>query len=163
MKSPGFHRYRWTVLRWWESGDGFIPSPTLPGRMNGRALPLALASAVTTFLLAGAVTLLVLGDLYGESPGVGILGVAVGAVAAIAAAVAVGLAADRLLGRSAAALVAYGTFGVAFLVVAGARYVNVPGADAVTFPVHVAVSLVVALLAAALAGRERPSNGTADG
>ncbi len=131
--------------------------------MNGRTLSLGLASAVTTFLVAGAVTITLLGDLYGESPGVGIIGVAVGVIAAIAAGAAVSLAADRLSGRFETALVAYGTFGVAFLAVAGVRYVNVPGADAVfTFPVHVAVSLVVALLAAALAGRGRPSNGTAD-
>ncbi|WP_254537584.1 permease [Halomarina litorea] len=129
--------------------------------MNLRTVTLGLASAVTTFLLVGAILLEVLGGLYGESPGVGILGVSVGFAAGLGAGVVVAATADRLSGVTAAALIAYGAFGVAFLAVAGLRYVNVPGADEVfTLPVHLAVSLVVALVAAALAERTQAADGT---
>lgn len=103
-----------------------------------------------------ALTLVVLSGQYGESPGVGILGVFAGFLAAVVAAVAVWAFADRLSGVAAATLVAYGTFGVAFLGIAGLRYVNVPGADDLfTFPVHLGASLLVAVVVTILAGRER--------
>ena len=118
--------------------------------MNLRNLSLGVAAAVTTFLLAGALSISVLGGLYGDSPGVGILGVLAGLVTGLAAGVVVVLFAARLAGITAAALVAYGTFGVAFLAIAGLQYVNVPGADAVfTFPVHLATSALVAVFVAA--------------
>lgn len=117
---------------------------------------------MTTFLLAGAVTIGILSTWYGESPGVGILGVGVGVVVALVVGAVVTFTGDRLSGPRAAALVAYGTFGVAFLAIAGLSYVNVPGADEVfTLPVHLGVSLVVAIVAAALASRGRvPPIGT---
>ena len=61
---------------------------------------------------------------------------------------------DRFSGLRAAALVTYGAFGVAFLAIVGLSYVNVPGADeAFTFPVHLAVSVVSAIVTAVPAGR----------
>jgi len=130
--------------------------------MNPRYFLLGLASAVTTFLLAGAVTIEILSTWYGESPGVGILGVGVGVVVALLVGTVVTFTGDRLSGWRAAALVAYGAFGVAFLAIAGLSYVNVPGADEVfTFPVHIAASLVIAIVAAILASRGRvPPMGT---
>jgi len=130
--------------------------------MNSRDVLLGLASAVTTFILAGAVTIEILSTWYGESPGVGILGVGIGVVVALLVGAVVSLTGERLSGLRAAALVAYGAFGIAFLVIAGLSYVNVPGADEMfTFSVHLAVSLLVAIVAAVLAGRGRvPPIGT---
>jgi len=130
--------------------------------MNLGNFSLGAASAVTTFLLAGALSISVLGGLYGDSPGVGILGVLAGLVAGVGAGVAVVLSANRLAGVPAAALVAYATFGVAFLAIAGLSYVNVPGADAVfTFPVHLGTSAVVAVVVAVGAFVRRKRQGGA--
>jgi hypothetical protein len=124
--------------------------------MNYRTLSLGLASAVTTFLLVGALSISVLGGLYGDSPGVGILGVLAGLVAGLVAGGVVAAFADRPTGLTAAALVAYATFGVAFLAIAALQYINAPGADAVfTFPVHLGTSVVVAVVVAAAAFRRR--------
>ena len=99
---------------------------------------------------------------YGESPGSGIVGVLVGLVVGLLAGVTIVFTADRLSGVSATVLVAYATFGVVFLAVAGLRYVNVPGADeAFTFPAQVVVSLLLAVVVAVLVGRGRELNGTA--
>lgn len=120
--------------------------------MNYRTLSLGLASAVTTFLLVGALSISVLGGLYGDSPGVGILGVLAGLVAGLVAGGVVATFAGRVTGLGAAALVAYAAFGVTFLAIAALQYVNVPGADAVfTFPVHLGTSAVVAMVVAAAA------------
>jgi hypothetical protein len=123
--------------------------------MNLRTFSLGAASAVTTFLVVGAVTIAVLSGPFGESPGVGILGVLAGFVVGLGAGVVVAAFAGRLSGAATAALVTYATFGVAFLAIAALQYVNVPGADAVfTFPVHLAVSVLLALAAgAAVFGR----------
>ncbi|MFC4356918.1 permease [Halobium salinum] len=124
--------------------------------MNARTLILGLASAVTTFLVTGAVTIELLSGLYGASPGVGILGVGVGGAVGLFTGVVVAFAfsRDRLSGGPAAVLVAYGAFGVVFLAISGLRYVNVPGADELfTLPVHLLLSLVVAVTVATLVGR----------
>ncbi|ODR82663.1 permease [Haladaptatus sp. W1] len=122
--------------------------------MNARAILFAVASAVTTVLLAGAATIELLSAVYGESPGVGMLGLVVGLVVGVSVGAGVVVTAGRFSGISLAALVAYATFGVAFLTIAGLRYVNVPGADALfTFPVHFAVSLLLALAVAVLTAR----------
>jgi hypothetical protein len=127
--------------------------------MNVRTGLLALAAAVTTFLLFGAAAIAVLGGRFGESPGVGILGVAAGALAAAVALVAVAVLADRFRGVPRAALVAYGTFGVAFLAIAAMQYVDVPGADDLfAFEVHLAVSLVAAVVTGAVT-LARPGRG----
>lgn len=130
--------------------------------MDTRNISLGLVSTVTSFLLAGAVTIEMLSTWYGESPGVGILGVRVGIVVALLVGAVVAFTGDRLSGLRAAALVAYGVFGVAFLAIAGLSYMNVPGADEVfTFPIHLAVNLVVATVVAGLASRGRvPPLGT---
>ncbi|MFC7096481.1 permease [Halobaculum marinum] len=124
--------------------------------MIGRALPLALASAVTTLLVAGAVAIETASAAGLGGPGVGIIGVLVGLVAALVAAVVVGLAvtSGRLSRNATVALVAYGTLGVVFLAVAALKYVNVPGADETfTMPVQVVVSVACAVAAAALVAR----------
>jgi hypothetical protein len=119
--------------------------------MNARTVALALGTAVTTFLLVGAVTIELLGA--GEAPGIGILGVFVGLAAGLVAGGLVGVAGDRIAGPPAAALVGYATFGVTFLAIAGMSYVNVPGVDDVfTFPVHLGVSAAVAVVAALATG-----------
>lgn len=124
--------------------------------MLGRSLLLALASGVTTLLVAGAVAIEVAGASGLGGPGVGILGVLAGLVAALLAAVVVGLLAvsERLSRTALAALVAYGTFGVAFLGVAALRYVNVPGADeTLSMPIQIGLSLGCALAAGIVAAR----------
>lgn len=120
--------------------------------MNLRSVAMGAGTAVTTFLLAGAATIELMGA--GEAPAVGIIGVFVGVLAGLLAGAVVGVYADRLPGLATTGLVAYATFGVAFVAIAGLSYVNVPGADDVfTFPVHLATSVVVALAVALLAGR----------
>jgi hypothetical protein len=116
-----------------------------------RYLLVGAAAAVTTFLLVGAVTIETLAGLYGDSPGVGILGVFAGFAGALVAGLLVVARGDRLRGVAAAALVAYGTLGSSFLAIALLQYVNVPGADAVfTFPVHLGTSVLLAVVAGAL-------------
>lgn len=131
--------------------------------MNGRAVLLGLASGATTVLLVGALVIGGLSGQFGESPGVGIIGVFVGFLAGLLAVVAVTVAAERVSGAATVGLVAYATFGVAFLLVAGLRYVNVPGADETfTFPVHLASSLAAAIVAAALTRRAQVAGGRGD-
>jgi hypothetical protein len=87
----------------------------------------------------------------GEAPAIGIIGVFVGIVTGLLAGGIVSVYADRLSGKTASALVAYATFGVAALAIAGTRYVNVPYADEVfTLPVHIGVAVVVAVIVALL-------------
>ena len=120
--------------------------------MNTRTISLGAGSAITTFFVVGVATIELLGA--GEAPAIGILGVFAGFVGGILAGAIVAAYADRLAGLAAVVLVAYAVFGVAFLVIWGMRYVNVPGADDVfSFPVHLAVSLVVALVVALFDGR----------
>ena len=123
--------------------------------MNARTIALGVGVAVTTVLVAGAATIELLGA--GEAPGIGILGVVVGFIAGILAGGIASVYADRLSGIAASTLVAYATFGVAFVAIAGMRYVNVPGADEVfSFPVHIVLSVVAAVVAGLLAARGRP-------
>lgn len=125
--------------------------------VNARLIVLGAGSAVTTFLLAGAATIELLGA--GEAPAIGIIGVFVGIVVGLLAGVIVSMSADRLSGTAASALVAYATFGVAFVAIAGMRYVNVPYADTVfTFPIHIGVSVVAAVVVALFAIRGRLGN-----
>ena len=128
--------------------------------MNARTFALGVGSAVTTFLLAGAATIELLGA--GEAPAIGIIGVVVGVVAGLLVGGIVSVFAGRFSGIATSTLVAYAAFGVAFVAIAGMRYVNVPGADDLfSFPVHVGVSIVAAVVVALLAGRggidERPA------
>lgn len=129
--------------------------------MKVRTIVLAVGAAITTFLLVGATTIELLGA--GEAPGIGIIGVFVGFLTGLLAGAAVGAFATRLSGLAATALVGYAAFGITFMLIAGLRYVNVPGADDVfTFPVHVGISIVVAALLALSVGRrglrEQPSD-----
>ena len=121
--------------------------------MNARTITLGVGTAVTTFLLAGAATIELLGA--GESPGIGIIGVLVGLVVGLLAGGIVSGYAHRLTGIAVPVLVGYATLGIAFIAIAGMRYVNVPGADDVfTFPVHLSVSVVAAAVVALLAARK---------
>jgi hypothetical protein len=125
--------------------------------MNYRDVLLGVACGVTTFLFAGAGTIVAIGDRFGDSPGVGILAVGAGLFAGLLAAFLGTIASDRLSGVPARALLAYGVFGVTFLGIAALQYVNVPGADAVfSFPVHLGVSVLVAVLAGVFGQRESP-------
>jgi hypothetical protein len=118
--------------------------------MDLRALALAIGSACTTFLLVGAATIELLGA--GEAPGIGIIGVFVGFVAAMIAGGVVGGYGNRVVGVTERALIAYATFGIVFLGLAGMRYVNVPGADdVITFPVQIGISILGAVLLAVVA------------
>lgn len=128
--------------------------------MNLRAPLLGVACGVTTLLVVGALTITALSGPFGDSPGVGILGLFAGLFAGLTAAVVVGVGADRLAGWRLSALVAYGAFGTAFLLVAGLQYVNVPGADDLfTFPVHLATSALLAAAVTLLDARRRRSGG----
>lgn len=133
--------------------------------MKARTISLGTGTAITTFLLAGAATIELLGA--GEAPAIGIIGVFVGVVAGLLAGGAVGVYADRLSGFASSILVVYSTFGVAFVAIAGMRYVNVPGADDVfTLPVHFGMSILAAVVVALLdrrgGFRERPSTSQAE-
>ncbi len=102
--------------------------------------------------MAGAATIELLGA--GEAPAIGIIGVFVGIITGLQAGGIVSVYADRLSGIAASALVAYAMFGVAVVAIAGTRYVKVPYADDVfTFPVHIGVSVVVAVVVALLTTR----------
>lgn len=115
---------------------------------------------MTTFLVAGAATIELLGP--GAAPAIGIVGVLVGVLAGLVAGAVVGAFADRLSVLAALGLVAYAAFGVAFVAIAALRYVNVPYADDVfTFGVHVAVSVLAAVVVALLASRGRLGAGSA--
>lgn len=129
--------------------------------MNARTILSSVGAAITTFLLVGAMTMTLLGG--GEAPAVGIIGVFVGLIAGLLASVLVSTYAGRLSGLPAAAVVGYAAFGITFIAIAGLRYVNVPGADDVfTFPVHVGISVAVAVILTLSAARgrlpERPSD-----
>lgn len=127
--------------------------------MNARTIVLGGGTAVTTVLFVGAATIELLGG--GEAPGIGILGVFVGLLAGLLAGGVVVVAGDRLGGLAASALVAYATFGVAVVAIAGLRYVNVPYADAVfSVPVHLGVSVLAAVVVALVAHRERADRRT---
>ncbi|ELZ32405.1 hypothetical protein C474_06267 [Halogeometricum pallidum JCM 14848] len=126
--------------------------------MTARTITLGTATAITTFLLAGAATIELLGA--GEAPGIGIIGVLVGVIVGVLAGGIVSAYADRLSGVATSVLVAYATFGVAFVAIAGMSYVNVPYVDDVfTFSVHIGVSIVVAVIVGLLANRGKPSEG----
>jgi hypothetical protein len=120
--------------------------------MNARTIAMGIGAAITTFLLAGATKIELLGA--GEAPGIGIIGVLVGVIAGLLAGGLVSLFVDRLSGIARSVPVAYATFGAAYVVIAGMSYVNVPGADDVfTFPVHVGVSLIAAVVVALVASQ----------
>ncbi|SFG79807.1 hypothetical protein SAMN04488063_2979 [Halopelagius inordinatus] len=127
--------------------------------MTARTTALGAGAAVTTFLLAGAATIELLGG--GEAPAVGIIGVFVAVIAGLLAGGIVSVYADRLSRTASSVLVAYATFGVAFVAIAGMSYVNVPYVDDVfTFPVRIGVSIVVAVVVALLASRRKSGEGT---
>lgn len=110
--------------------------------MNARTVALGVGTAMTTFLVAGAATIELLGA--GEAPAIGVLGVLVGVVAGLLAGGIVSVYADRLP-STVAAVVAYATFGVVFVTIAGASYLDAPYVDSVlTFRIHVAVSVSAA-------------------
>jgi hypothetical protein len=122
--------------------------------MSIRSIALGAGAAISTFLFAGATTIQLLGA--GEAPGIGIIGVFVGLLAGLLAGGIVAVYADHLQGIAQSILVAYATFGVAIVTIAGMSYVNVPGADDVfTLPVHLGGSVLVAVVVALLDSRRR--------
>jgi len=79
--------------------------------MNARTITFGLASDVTALLLVAALTIQLPSGPYGESPGVGILGVFAGAVGALLAGIVVVAVAGGVSRGVLAGLVAYGTLG----------------------------------------------------
>lgn len=141
-------------LDFWELGSNYLFYKRDITPMNTRTIALGAGTAVTTFLLTGAATIELLGA--GEAPATGIIGVFVGLVIGLLVGGIVSVYADRLSGIAASALVAYATFGVAFVAIAGMSYVNVPGVDDVfSFPIHIGVSFVAALIVSSLASHGR--------
>lgn len=114
--------------------------------VNARRLLTALGSAATTFLLVGAAVIEAVAAATGADVGPGIVGVGVGALAAIAALV---LVAWRLEGTGPvgrALLAGYAAFGLVFLGLSMSSYVNVPGARAtLSVPLNAGIAAAVAV------------------
>lgn len=122
----------------------------------------ALGSAVTTFLLVGAVVIEVVAAATGADVGPGIAGVGVGALAAVVAAVLVGIGWNRAGRAGQWTLLGYAAFGLTFLFLSGLSYVNVPGArQYLDVPLNVGIAAVVALVVAVATRRSdrRSSSG----
>lgn len=123
--------------------------------MTLRSIVAALGSAVTTFLVVGAVVIEALTAATGADVGPGIVGVGLGAIAAIAALVLVRVVWGRLGETAHWTLLGYAAFGLAFLVLAALSYVNVPGARAsLSVPLNAGIAALVAV-AVAVAGLQR--------
>lgn len=121
--------------------------------VNPRKLAAFLGAPVTTFLLAAAITIEALTAATGADVGPGIVGVLVGALAAIAAFLLVAWRWDRLSDAARHLLAGYAAFGLAFLFLSALSYVNVPGArQYLDVPLNLGVAAVVAV-AVALVGR----------
>lgn len=126
--------------------------------MNLRSLTLGLGTAVTTFLLAAAAAIEFAPAAWGDSPGVGIVGVFVGLILGLTVGVVVAFRTGRFSRLQTAAVVGYAALGLTFLAIAAMSYVNVPGVDEMfTFPVQLGVSVLVAVVAGLLTAR-RPGS-----
>ena len=118
--------------------------------MDAQRIAALAGSAVTTFLLVTAAVIEVVFGTTGADVGPGIVGVTVGALAALAAVVAVAVGWSRLDPSARWAVTGYGAFGLTIVFLAGLSYVNVPGADAylglsVNLVIAAAVAVVVAV------------------
>lgn len=112
-------------------------------------LTTVIGAAVTTFLVVGAATIEAVTAAVGGDIGPGIVGVFVGAVAGLAAAVAVVWRWEAIDRRGRAVLLAYAAFGLTVLFLAFLSYVNVPGVDAyLDLGRNLLIAAVVALVAA---------------
>jgi len=109
--------------------------------------PLAtIGAAVTTLLVVGAVVIEAVSAVTGADVGPGIVGVGVGALAAIAALALVAWRWGRLGETTRHLLLGYAAFGLAFLFLSALSYVNVPGARAtLSVPINAGISAVVAV------------------
>lgn len=117
--------------------------------MNPRKPLAAVGSAATTFLVVGAVVIEVATAATGADVAPGIVGVAVGVLAAIAALVLVAWRWDGLGDTARNVLLGYAAFGLAFLCLSALSYVNVPGARAyLSVPLSAGISAVVAVVVA---------------
>jgi len=117
--------------------------------MTPRHLLAALGAAATTFLLVGAVVIEVVSAATGADVGPGIVGVGVGALAAIAALALVSWRWNRLSEAAQHLVLGYAAFGLAFLLLSALSYVNVPGARTyLSVPLNAGIAAVVAVVVA---------------
>lgn len=120
--------------------------------MDRLKLATVVGAGVTTLLVIGGGTIEALVAMTGADVGSGIVGVVAGVLAGVLATGVVAWRWASLGDRGRVLLVAYGTFGLAVLLIAAMGYVNVPGVDPSlglrrTVGVAVVVSLVVAVAA----------------
>lgn len=120
--------------------------------MTTRTIVAAAGSAATTFLLVGAAVIEAVTAATGADIGPGIVGVGLGALAAIVAFVLVSIRWSRLGTVEQWILLGYAAFGLSFLFLSALGYVNVPGArTTLSVPLNAAIAAVVAI-AVAIAG-----------
>ena len=128
-----------------------MPLGPVPTAMDGRMLLAAIGSGVTTLLLVGAIVIEAVAGATGADVGPGIVGVAVGVLAALVALVLVVARWSRLSATARHLVLGYAAFGLAFLGLSALSYVNVPGARQVlSVPLNAGIALVVAVLVAAV-------------
>lgn len=132
-----------------EPAVGSIHRELVTSPVNARALYLGVGTAITSFLLAAGMTIELLGA--GEPLGIGILGTVGAVLAGLLAGGIVAASADRVSGIGVSIFVAYATFGIVFVAIAGMRSVTATSADDVfSFPIHVGTSVMVAIAVALL-------------
>ena len=114
--------------------------------MTARSLVAAIGGAASTFLIVGAVVIEAVTAATGADIGPGIIGVGVGAIAAIAALVVVSIRWGHLGVTGQWLLLGYAAFGLSFLFLSALSYVNVPGARAtLSVPLNAGIAAVVAV------------------
>lgn len=122
--------------------------------MAPRKLAALLGTPVTTFLVVTAAVVEGVTAATGADVGPGVLGVLVGALAAVAALLLVTWRWPRLSAQARHALLGYAAFGLAFLVLSALSYVGVPGArQYLSVPLNVGIAVVVAVAVAVVASR----------
>lgn len=126
--------------------------------MNLQKLAAVAGAAVTTFLVAAAVTIEVVFAATGADVGPGIIGVFVGVVAGLLAAWGVAWRWGVLDWTARSALLGYGAFGLTILFLAFLSYVNTPGVDEyLGIEANLVIAAVVAIATALGTWRRRPT------
>lgn len=114
--------------------------------MTIRSLVAAIGGAASTFLIVGAVVIEAVTAATGADIGPGIIGVGVGAIAAIAVLVVISIRWSQLGVTGQWLLLGYAAFGLSFLFLSALSYVNVPGARAtLSVPLNAGIAAVVAV------------------
>lgn len=129
--------------------------------MTPHKLTTLLGTPATTFLLVAAAVIEAVSAATGADVGPGIVGVLVGAVAALAALVLVAWRWERLGDPARHALLGYATVGLTFLFLSALSYVNVPGArETLSVPLNAGIAVVVAVVVTAVAWQSGRSRST---